>query len=231
MRTLGIIGGISWESTAHYYTRINQLVAQSLGGLHSAQLLLYSVEFDEIQKLQHADEWGELGRIFSGIARRLEKGGAQGLLIGANTMHIIAEEIAAAVSIPVIHIGDAVAAALQGAGITSAALLGTRFTMEKAFYREHLEQHGLRVLVPEAEEREELHRIIFGELCQGVVKEDSKDSFYRVVERLARAGAGGAILGCTEFSQIADPARSRIPLFDSTELHARAAVDWMLGRE
>lgn len=231
MRTLGIIGGISWESTAHYYARINQLVAQSLGGLHSAKLLLYSVEFDEIQRLQHADDWGELGRIFTGIARRLEKGGAEGLLIGANTMHILAEEIAEAVSIPVIHIADAVATALQDAGVRSAALLGTRFTMEKAFYREHLENMGLRVLVPEVEEREELHRIIFKELCQGVIKEDSKDRFYRVVERMARAGAGGAILGCTEFSLIADQARSPVPLFDSTELHARAAVDWILGRE
>ena len=224
-----MIGGISWESTAHYYTRINQLVAQQLGGLHSAQLLMYSVEFDEIQRLQHADDWRACGRIFTDIARRLEKAGAEGLIICANTMHILADEIAEAVSIPLLHIGEATALAMKDAGVKSGALLGTRFTMEKDFYRKHLESHGLRALVPDAQERAELHRIIYEELCQGVIKPESKDYFYRVVDRLARDGARGAILGCTEFSLIADPERSPVPLFDTTELHARAAVEWMLA--
>lgn len=230
MKTLGLIGGISWESTAHYYTRINQLVAARLGALHSAQLLMYSVEFDAIQKLQHADDWQELGRIFTGIARRLEQGGAEGLVICANTMHILAEEIAEAVSIPLIHVAEATAMAAQDADIESVALLGTRFTMEKDFYRRELEDNGLRVLVPDEAERTELHRIIYEELCRGIISPDSKDTFYKVVERLAKAGAGSAALACTEFTLIADPARSRIPMLDTTEIHARAAVDWMLER-
>ncbi|HEV2111589.1 MAG TPA: aspartate/glutamate racemase family protein [Gammaproteobacteria bacterium] len=231
MKTLGLIGGISWESTAHYYTRINQLVAQRLGGLHSAELLLYSVEFHEIQALQHQDDWTGCGRIFTDIARRLERAGAEGLVICANTMHILAEEIAAAVSIPLIHIAEATAMAAQDRGIRSVALLGTRFTMEKDFYRRELEDDGLRVLVPDEAERTELHRIIYEELCQSVIKPESKDYFYKVVTRLAKAGADGAVLGCTEFTLIADPAKSPVPLLDTTEIHARAAVDWMLGNE
>ena len=229
MKTLGLIGGISWESTAHYYTRINQLVAKRLGGLHSAELLLYSVEFDEIQQLQHKDDWAACGRIFTDIARRLEKAGAQGLVICANTMHILAGEIAESVSIPLIHIAAATAAAAHEAGIESVALLGTRFTMEKDFYRRGLEGDGLRVLVPDEAERTELHRIIYEELCQGVIKPESKEYFYRVVGRLAKAGASGAALACTEFTLIADQGSSPVPLLDTTEIHARAAVDWMLS--
>lgn len=229
MKTLGMIGGISWESTAHYYTRINQLVAQQLGGLHSAQLLLYSVEFDEIQKLQHAGDWEACGRIFRDIARRLEQAGAEGFIICANTMHLLAEEVAEAVSIPLLHVGEATAMAMKDAGVESGALLGTRFTMEKDFYRKHLESHGLRALVPDEAERAELHRIIYEELCRGVINPESKVYFYSVVRRLAQAGAGGAILGCTEFTLFADPAMSPVPLFDTTELHARAAVEWMLA--
>jgi aspartate racemase len=231
MKTLGLIGGISWESTAHYYTRINQLVAARLGGLHSAKLLLYSVEFDEIQKLQHRDDWAACGRIFTDIARRLERAGAEGLVVCANTMHILAEEIAEAVSIPLIHIAEASAMAANQADIGSVALLGTRFTMEKEFYRRELEDNGLRVLVPDEAERIELHRIIYEELCQGRLIPSSKDYFYGVVERLARAGAESAALACTEFTLIADAGRSPVPLLDTTEIHARAAVDFMLGRE
>ena len=231
MKTLGLIGGISWESTAHYYTRINQLVASRLGGLHSAEMLMYSVEFDAIQKLQHKDDWAACGRIFTDIARRLERAGAEGLVICANTMHILAEEIAEAVSIPLVHIAEATAMAAQDAGIQSVALLGTRFTMEKGFYRQELEDNGLRVLVPDESERIELHRIIYEELCRGIIDPDSKTYFYKVVERLAKAGAGSAALACTEFTLIADQAHSPVPLLDTTEIHARAAVDWMLGKE
>ena len=231
MKTLGLIGGISWESTAHYYQRINQLVAQRLGGLHSAKMLMYSVDFDEIQHLQHQDDWAACGRIFVDIARRLERGGAEGLVICANTMHILAEEIGEAVSIPILHIAEATAEAARDADVDSVALLGTRFTMEKDFYRRGLEAHGLRVLVPDEAERLELHRIIYEELCRGIVDPDSKESFYKVVDRLARAGAKSAALACTEFTLIADQGRSPIPLLDTTELHARAAVEWMLGAE
>lgn len=231
MKTLGLIGGISWESTAHYYQRINQLVAQRLGGLHSAKMLMYSVDFDEIQHLQHQDDWAACGRIFIDIARRLEAGGAEGLVICANTMHILAEEIGEAVSIPILHIAEATAAAAVDAGVDSVALLGTRFTMEKDFYRRGLEAHGLRVLVPEEAERLELHRIIYEELCKGIIDADSKRIFYEVVDRLAQTGAKSAALACTEFTLIADQGRSPVPLLDTTELHARAAVDWMLDSE
>jgi aspartate racemase len=229
MRTVGLIGGISWESTAHYYQRINQLVAQRLGGLHSAKMLMYSVDFDEIQRLQHRDDWAACGRIFTDIARRLERAGAEGLVICANTMHILAEEIGEAVDIPILHIAEATAEAALAAGVDSVALLGTRFTMEKDFYRRGLEEHGLRVLVPEEADRLELHRIIYDELCRGIVDADSKRNFYEIVDRLAKAGAKSAALACTEFTLIADQSRSPVPLLDTTELHARAAVDWMLG--
>ncbi len=229
MRTLGLIGGISWESTAHYYTRINQLTAERLGGLHSAQMLMYSVEFDAVQKLQHADDWKTLSRMFVDIARRLKQAGAEGLVICANTMHILADEVRAAVNLPLIHIAEATAKAAEREGVDTLALLGTRFTLEKPFYREALARHGLKVLLPDEAEREGIHRIIFDELCQGVFKPESKRYFYQVVRRLADAGAGGAVLGCTEFSLIADAGMSPVPLFDTTELHARAAVDWMLG--
>jgi amino-acid racemase len=229
LKTLGVIGGLSWESSSHYYTRLNQLVAERLGGLHSAKLLLYSVDFDAVQKLQHADKWDELADMFVDIALRLEQAGAEGMLIGANTMHLLAPQVANALSIPFIHIGDATAAALKAAGVKTAALLGTRFTMEKPFYREHLERQGLKVLVPDEAERLELHRIIYDELCKGVVKPESKARFYGIIERLRGAGAGGVILGCTEFSMLADAAATPLPQFDTTELHARAAVDWMLN--
>jgi aspartate racemase len=229
MKTIGLIGGISWESTTHYYQRLNQLVAQRLGGLHSAKLLMYSVDFDEIQKLQHADDWQACGRIFTDIARRLERAGAEGLVICANTMHILADEIGAAVSIPILHVAEATAEAALEAEVDSVALLGTRFTMEKDFYRRSLEAHGLKVLVPDEVERAELHRIIYEELCLGVVKPESKQIFYKVVHRLAQHGARSAALACTEFTLIADQALSPVPLLDTTELHARAAVEWMLG--
>jgi len=231
VKTVGLIGGISWESTLHYYQRINQLVAQRLGGLHSAKMLMYSVDFDEIQRLQHQDDWVACGRIFIDIAQRLEKAGAEGLVICANTMHILAEEVGEAVSIPLLHIAEATAEAALDADVDSVALLGTRFTMEKDFYRRGLEAHGLRVLVPEEADRIELHRIIYEELCLGLVDPDSKEGFYKIVDRLAHAGARSAALACTEFTLIADPGRSPIPLLDNTELHARAAVDWMLGSE
>ncbi len=229
MKTLGLLGGISWESTAHYYQRLNHLVAERLGGLHSAQLLIHSVDFDEIQSLQHAGDWVACGRIFAENARNLQRGGAEGLIICANTMHLLADEVQAAARLPLIRVTDAVAEAARAQGIGSLALLGTRFTMEKPFYRQALEAQGLKVSTPDEPERKELHRIIYDELCLGVVKPESKGYFYGVVRRLAKHGAGGAILGCTEFSLFADAAASPVPLFDTTELHSRAAVEWMLS--
>lgn len=230
MKTLGLIGGMSWESTAQYYTRINQLVAQRLGGLHSAQLLLYSIEFDALQKLQHADDWQGAARLLVDAARRLARAGADGLVICANTMHRVAPEIEAAAQLPLIHVADATAQAIKHKGLQTVALLGTRFTMEQDFYRLRLEQrHGLRVRVPDEAERRTLHRIIFEELCKGEVRPDSREIFYGIIARLGAAGAEGAILGCTEFTLFGVAEKSAIPLFDTTEIHARAAVAWALS--
>lgn len=230
MKTLGLIGGMSWESTAHYYACINRLVAGRLGGLHSARLLLYSMEFHELQALQHADDWAGAARLLVDAARRLERAGAEGLVICANTMHIVAPEIGQAVPLPLIHIADAAATAVKRQGLRTVALLGTRFTMDQPFYRERLErQHGLRVLLPDEPERQAIHRIIFEELCKGEVRSASREMFFRVIARLAAAGAQGAVLGCTEFTLFDASAEAGMPLFDTTEIHARAAVDWALG--
>jgi amino-acid racemase len=229
MKTLGLIGGMSWESTAHYYSRINQLVATRLGGLHSAQLLLYSIEFDSLQKLQHADDWRGAARLLVDAAQRLESAGAEGLVICANTMHRVAPEIEAAVKLPLLHVADATAAAIGRKQLRSVALLGTRFTMEQDFYRQHLEQKfGFKVMIPDAVERERLHHIIFAELCKGEVRADSRKALQAMITRLSAAGAQGVILGCTEFSLFGLQATADVPLFDTTEIHAHATVDWML---
>lgn len=229
MKTLGLIGGMSWESTAHYYARINELVAERLGGLHSAQLLLYSVEFHELQKLQHADDWAAAARLMVDVARRLERAGAEALVICANTMHIVAPEIEAAVKLPLVHVADATAEAIKEQGIRTVTLLGTRFTMEKDFYRQRLEQHGLGVMIPDATERQTIHQIIYDELCKGQMRPASRQRFFSVIDRLAATGAEGAILGCTEFTLFGGSPDAGIPLFDTTEIHARAAVDWALS--
>jgi aspartate racemase len=229
MRTLGLIGGMSWESTAHYYARINQLVAQRLGGLHSAKLLLNSIDFDVLQKMQHTDDWQGAARLLVEAARCLERAGAEGLVICANTMHKVAPEIEAAVKLPLIHVVDATAVAIKRKGLRKIALLGTRFTMEQDFYRQRLKQrHDLQVLIPDESERQILHRIIFEELCKGKVLAESRDTFQRIITRLGVAGAQGTILGCTEFTLFDIPAKPDRPLFDTTEIHAHAAVDWSL---
>lgn len=230
MKTLALIGGMSWESTAHYYARINQLVTERLGGLHSARLLLYSVEFDELQKLQHTGDWAGAAQLLVEAARRLERAGAEALVICANTMHLVAPEVESAVKLPLIHVVDATANAIKGQGLHTVALLGTRFTMEKDFYRQRLEEHhGLRVMVPDKPDRELLHRMIFGELCKGMVRDESRRAFVQVISKLAAAGAEGAILGCTEFTLFELSSAVGIPLFDTTEIHAHAAVDWALS--
>jgi len=230
LKSLGLIGGMSWESTAHYYARINQLVAQRLGGLHSARLILYSIDFDGLQKMQHAGDWQAAAQLLVEAARCLERAGAEGLVICANTMHKVAPEIEAAVKLPLIHIADATADAINQEGLRTLALLGTRFTMEQDFYRQRLEQrHGLRIIIPDEDERGMLHHIIFEELCKGEVRPESRETFLTIIARLSGLGAEGAILGCTEFTLFGAQENLGIPLFDTTEIHVRAAVNWGLG--
>jgi aspartate racemase len=228
VRTIGLLGGMSWESTAIYYRIINETVKQRLGGLHSAKVVLYSVDFEEIEQLQHRDRWDEAGRLLAEAASRIEAAGAECLVICTNTMHRVAAEIESAVRIPLLHIADATAAALRAAGIVSAGLLGTRFTMEQEFYRGRLESHGIQVIVPDDAGRETVHRVIYEELCQGQVKEESRSEFAKIIESLAARGAAGVILGCTEIGLLVRAGDSPVPVYDTTEIHARRAVEWAL---
>ncbi|HEU0276493.1 MAG TPA: aspartate/glutamate racemase family protein [Rhodanobacteraceae bacterium] len=230
MKTLGLIGGMSWESTTHYYQRINQLVAQRLGGWHSARMVLWSVDFDVVAKLQEAGDWDAAGALLAEAAQRLQHAGAEGLVICANTMHRVAPAVEAATTIPLLHLADVTAQALLAANHRRAALLGTRFTMEQPFYREHIAAHGLVVDVPEAAEQEVLHHIIFDELVKGRVEPASRARFIAIMRRMHAAGADAVILGCTEFGMLIRPEDApEIPRLDTTELHCQAAVRWMLG--
>ncbi len=225
MKTIGLIGGMSWESSAEYYRLINEAVKERLGGLHSAQLLLYSVDFAAIERLQHGGEWDAAGAILADAARRLERGGADFLLLCTNTMHKVADAITGAVSIPFVHIADPTATAIRTAGVGTIGLLGTRFTMEQEFYRGRLEgQDGLRVLVPDAADREAVHRIIYDELCLGIISEESRAAYRAIMARLVAQGAEGIILGCTEITLLVSAADATVPLFDTTRLHAEAAA-------
>lgn len=227
MKTIGLIGGMSWESTASYYRLINQAVKARLGGLHSASLLLHSVDFAGIEQLQRAGDWDAAGAQLAQAARGLQAAGA-GALICANTMHKVAPAIASAVQIPLLHVVDATAAAVRQAGVRRVGLLGTRFTMEQPFYVERLQQQGLDVRVPDADGRAIVHRVIYEELCQGVLLAGSRDDYRRVMAALVAQGAEGIILGCTEIALLVDASDAAVPLFDTTELHAQAAVDWAL---
>lgn len=230
MRTIGLIGGMSWESSALYYRWINEAVRDRLGGLHSARILLLSVDFAEIERLQQLGRWDEAAALLSEAARSLERGGAELLLICTNTMHRVADEIAAAVGIPLLHIADATGAAITAHGVRRVGLLGTRFTMEEAFYRGRLvERHGLDVLVPDADERRLVHDVIYGELCLGDVRPSSRDAYRRVMANLVARGAEAIILGCTEITMLVGPDDATVPLFDTTLLHARAAVEAALA--
>ncbi len=225
MKTIGLIGGMSWESSAEYYRLINEAVKERLGGLHSAQLLLYSVDFAAIERLQHRGDWDAAGAILADAARRLERGGADFLLLCTNTMHKVADAITGAVSIPFVHIADPTATAIRTTGVGTIGLLGTRFTMEQEFYRGRLEgQDGLRVLVPDAADREAVHRIIYDELCLGIISEESRAAYRAIMARLVAQGAEGIILGCTEITLLVSAADATVPLFDTTRLHAEAAA-------
>jgi len=229
VRTIGLIGGMSWESSAEYYRLINQEVRERLGPLRSAALLMHSVDFGPIERAQHEGRWDDAAAILEDAARRLHAGGAQCVLLCTNTMHKVASRISAAVPIPFLHIADPVGAAAARAGSTTVGLLGTAFTMEQAFFRDHLERiHGLTVLVPDADERAAVHRIIYDELCVGVVSDASRRVYLAAIDGLAQPGAQADVLGCTEISLLIRPGDTAVPLLDTTALHARAAVDFAL---
>lgn len=229
MKTIGLIGGMSWESTALYYRQINLAVQQRLGGLHSAKLVLLSVDFHAIEVLQRAGDWAAAGALLADAARSLEAAGADFLLLGTNTMHIVAPAIEAAVHIPLLHIADPTAQAIQQAGLTRIGLLGTRFTMEQSFYIDRLRQQGLEVLLPVPAERDTVHRIIFEELCLGQVVDSSRQAYRRIMAGLVDQGAQAIILGCTEITLLVGAADASVPLFDTTAIHASAAVDRALS--
>jgi aspartate racemase len=230
VRTIGLIGGMSWESTALYYRLVNEAVRKHLGGLHSAKLILYSVDFHEVESLQRSGDWAAAGRVLADAARAVEAAGAEVIALCSNTMHKVAPAVEAAVSIPLLHIADATAEAIKAAGVSSVGLLGTRFTMEETFYRDRLgAKHGLSVQVPSPEDRELVHRVIYDELCLGTIEETSRSEYVRVLSSLADRGAEAVILGCTEITLLIDERDSPLPLFDTTRLHADAAVEWALG--
>lgn len=230
MKTIGMIGGMSWESSLEYYRIVNETVKARLGGLHSAQTLLYSVDFAEIEVLQSEARWDEATAMMIDAARRLERGGADLIIICTNTMHKMADAVQAAVNIPLLHIADATAAQIQRQGLATVGLLGTRYTMEQDFYRGRLEQrHGLRVLVPGADDRATVNRIIYDELVLGDIRVESKAAYVRIMERLIADGAQGIILGCTEIGLLIQQQDCAVPVFDTTTIHAVAAVEAALA--
>ncbi|MGW6963861.1 aspartate/glutamate racemase family protein [Streptomyces zaomyceticus] len=231
MRTIGLIGGMSWESTAEYYRLLNELTRDRLGGLHSARCVLYSVDFAEIERLQVQNRWTEAGEILASAARALEAAGADMVLICTNTMHKVADQVEAAVSVPLLHLADVTAEAVRASGLRRVGLLGTAFTMELDFYRGRLEAGGLDVRTPEAEGREIVHRVIYEELCLGIVREESRAAYRKVIADLVADGAEGIILGCTEIELLIGSEDSPVPLFPTTRLHAAAAVDAALPAE
>ncbi|WP_405808010.1 aspartate/glutamate racemase family protein [Streptomyces sp. NBC_00210] len=229
MKTIGLIGGMSWESSAEYYRLLNELVRERLGGLHSAPCILHSLDFAEIEELQVAGDWERAGEILADAARGLQAAGADLLLICTNTMHKVAGQVEAAVSVPLLHLADATADAVRAEGLTRVGLLGTAFTMEQAFYRDRLAGHGLEVLTPDADGRALVHRVIYEELCRGVVREESRSAYQDVIGKLVAAGAEGVVLGCTEIELLIGEKDSPVPVFPTTRLHAEAAVDAALG--
>ncbi|ROL82943.1 aspartate/glutamate racemase [Pseudomonas protegens] len=231
MRTIGLIGGMSWESSAEYYRLINQQVRDQLGPLRSARLLMYSVDFGPVEQAQHAGRWDEAARILIDAAQRLQDGGAECLVLCTNTMHKVAQQIQAATAVPFLHIADPTAQAALAAGTLNVGLLGTAFTMEQAFLKSRLSQQGLNVLVPDAQERQAVHRIIYEELCVGIISDASRRVYQQVIESLKARGAQAVILGCTEIGLLLKPEHSPLPLLDTTELHARAAVAFALADE
>ena len=230
MKTIGLLGGMSWESTALYYKSINEGIKARLGGLHSAKISLYSVNFEEIEKLQHQGNWDETSVILSNAAKSVEAGGADFLLICTNTMHKVASEIEAAISIPILHIADATAERLLTDGVKKVGLLGTRFTMEQDFYKSRLtEKFGIEVLVPNDDDRTVVHDVIYKELCLGEIKSSSKEQYLEIVKRLHEQGAEAVIMGCTEINLLIGQQDTSVPLYDTTAIHAEEAVKWSVS--
>lgn len=230
MKTIGLIGGMSWESTIPYYRIINEAVKARLGGLHSAKIVLYSVDFHEIEALQRSGDWDRAGALLADAARALQAAGAECVVLCTNTMHKVAEAIEQAVRLPLLHIADPTAGAVAQAGLRTVGLLGTRFTTEQSFYRERLRQrHGLDVLVPDENERDLIHRVIYDELCRGRIVDVSRADFRAVMRRLVERGAQAIILGCTEISLLVDASDASVPMFDTTRLHALGAAAWALA--
>ena len=229
MRTIGLIGGMSWVSTAEYYRLANQEVASRLGGLHSAKILLESVDFAEIEELKLADRWDEIGVCLAAAGRRLEAAGAELVVLCTNTMHHVAAPIEATVTVPFVHIADTTAAAIKAASIARVGLLGTAFTMNEAFYRDRIAASGIEVLVPSDDDRRRVSEIIYDELCLDVVREESRTYYLEVVDRLVASGAEGIILGCTEIELLIDQSHLAVPAFQTTLLHVQAAVDLALS--
>ena len=229
MKTLGLIGGMSWESTTHYYQLLNRMARDRLGPMHSAALILWSVDFGPIAEMQARGDWAGATAVMVEAARRLEGAGAQGLLICANTMHRMADEVPAAISIPLIHVADVTAAAVRAAGVQRSLLLATRYTMEQGFYRNRLARHGVEALIPDHADRDRLHRIIFEELVQGVLDPGSKVAMLNMIEAARRdRGVDGVILGCTEFGLLIRPGDLDLPVFDTAEIHAEAGMAFAL---
>ncbi|WP_223671265.1 aspartate/glutamate racemase family protein [Kangiella shandongensis] len=232
MKTIGLLGGMSWESTANYYKAINQEVKQRLGGLSSAKICLYSVNFAEIEHLQHQGEWQKTADILSEAAQSVEKAGADFLLICTNTMHKVAPEIETAINIPLLHIADTTGQQLVQNGIKSVGLLGTQFTMEQEFYKKRLtDKFGIEVLVPQEKERKQVHEIIYNELCRGEINQSSKETYLDIIDNLKQAGAEAIILGCTEIAMLVKPEDTSVPLYDTAAIHASAAVELALSEE
>ncbi|GEA60656.1 aspartate/glutamate racemase family protein [Vibrio comitans] len=229
MKTLGLIGGMSWESTQTYYQLLNTQVKQRLGGLNSAKLVLYSVNFAEIEKLQREGEWKQAAKILSRAALSLQTAGAEAIVICTNTMHKVAGDIEQVISIPLLHIADATAKALKQANIDKVALLGTAFTMEQDFYKQRLTDQAITVVVPDEEQRKQIHKIIYEELCQGKILPESRQIYLDIISDLKSRGAQGVILGCTEIGLLVSDEHTDVPLFDTTLIHATSAVDWSLS--
>ena len=231
MKTIGLIGGMSWESTVPYYRIINETVRNKLGGLHSAKVVLYSVDFYEIELLQRSGDWDEASRVLAQAAESLQAAGADFLVLCTNTMHKVADIIESAVRIPLFHIADATAQEIKKAGLTQVGLLGTRFTMVEDFYRGRLrDPHQLKVLIPDDADQGVVHRVIYEELVLGLVRDSSRTEYRKIIQRLVNHGAQGVILGCTEISMLVGPADSPVPLFDTTGIHARKAAEYALGK-
>ena len=229
MKTIGLLGGMSWESTESYYRLINQAVKQTLGGLHSAKVCLYSVDFAEIEKLQHQGDWNRTAEILLKAAQNIERGGADFILICTNTMHLVAPQIQAGINIPLLHIADATAAEIKKSDIKKIGLLGTAFTMEEGFYKGRLEkEHSLEVITPDEADRKIIHQVIYDELCLGKIDDSSRNEYLRVIDTLVAQGAEGVILGCTEIALLLKPEHTAIRLFDTTEIHALSAVKMAL---